>query len=158
MTATDRLEAAADRLELVELLHRYAWAIDSGDWELLARVFTEDAEADFSSVGEYVAADSRLQGREAIVGWLRDALAAFPDVLHFLSNHLVDVRGDTARTLTYMHVLHLPMGGIYHGDAVRTRDGWRLHRLRLDERSFDAAAERLRSHMQAVGSSTRRAD
>ena len=44
MTAKDRLEAAADRLELVELLHRYAWAIDSGDWDLLAQVFTDDAE------------------------------------------------------------------------------------------------------------------
>lgn len=150
MDRNNRLEDAADRLELVELLHRYAWAIDSADWELLTQVFSEDAEADFSSVGEYVEADARMRGREAIVSWLRTALAPFPDVLHFMSNQLVEVQGDRARTRTYMHVLHLPMGGIYHGEAVRTPEGWRLRRLRLEERSFDAAADRLRSHMQAV--------
>jgi hypothetical protein len=150
MTANDRLEAAADRLELAELLHRYAWAIDSGDWGLLAQVFTEDAEADFSSVGQYVEGEATTRGRDAIVAWLRSALAPFPDVLHFLSNQLVELQGDRARTLTYMHVLHLPMGGIYHGEAVRTRDGWRLRRLRLEERTFDEAAARLRGHMQAV--------
>ena len=158
MAAKDRLEAAADRIEIAELLHRYAWAIDSGDWSLLAQVFTEDAEADFSSVGEYVEADARAAGRDAIVAWLRDALAPFPDVLHFLSNQLVELRGDTARTLTYMHVLHLPMGGIYHGEAVRTPDGWRLRRLRLEERSFEEAAGRLQAHMQAVAGPTRSGD
>jgi len=150
MTAHDRLAAAADRLELAELLHRYAWAIDSGDWALLAQVFTEDAEADFSSVGQYVEGESTTRGRDAIVAWLRAALAPFPDVLHFMSNQLVEVQGDRARTLTYMHVLHMSMGGIYHGEAVRTRDGWRLRRLHLEERSFDEAAERLRGHMQAA--------
>jgi len=150
MTARDRLAAAADRLELAELLHRYAWAIDSGDWALLAQVFTEDAEADFSSVGQYVEGESTTRGRDAIVAWLRAALAPFPDVLHFMSNQLVEIDGDRARTLTYMHVLHMSMGGIYHGEAVRTRDGWRLRRLRLEERSFEEAAERLRGHMQAA--------
>ncbi len=158
MGANDRLEAAADRLELVELLHRYAWAIDSGDWDLLAQVFTEDAEADFSSVGEYVDADARARGRDSIVAWLRGALEPFPDVLHFLSNALVDVEGDTARTRTYMHVLHMPMGGIYHGEAVRTPSGWRLRRLRLEERSFEEAAERLRSHMQGATARVPRGD
>src|SRR5262245_14162958 len=113
MTARDRLAAAADRLELAELLHRYAWAIDSGDWALLAQVFTEDAEADFSSVGQYVEGESTTRGRDAIVAWLRAALAPFPDVLHFMSNQLVEIDGDRARTLTYMHVLHMSMGGIY---------------------------------------------
>jgi len=150
MSANDRLAAATDRLELVELLHRYAWAIDSGDWDLLAQVFTEDAEADFSSMGEYVEGESTTRGRAAIAAWLRRALAPFPGVLHFMSNQLVEVQGDRARTLAYMHVLHMPMGGIYHGEALRTREGWRLRRLRLEERSFEAAAERLRGHMHAL--------
>jgi hypothetical protein len=150
MSANHRLEAVADRLELAELLHRYAWAIDSGDFGLLAQVFTEDAEADFSSVGEYIEGAATTRGRDAIIAWLRAALEPFPEVLHFMSNQLAEVEGDRARTLTYMHVLHMPMGGIYHGEAVRTRDGWRLRRLRLEERSFEAAAERLRGHMQAV--------
>jgi hypothetical protein len=146
------MNAAADRAEIVELLHRYALAIDTADWELLRRVFSQDACADFASVGAYVAeGDSGLvQGADAIVAWLRAALAPFPDVLHFMSNHLVELRGDRASTLSYMHVLHMEMGGIYRCEVVRTAEGWRIARLALEERKFDAAAERLRAHMRSV--------
>ena len=40
-----------DRLELVELTHRYAWAIDTVDRDLLARFFTPDASAHYVEVG-----------------------------------------------------------------------------------------------------------
>jgi hypothetical protein len=131
-----RLEAAADRLELAELMHRYAWAIDKWEWELLDDVFTEDAEVDFSSVGQYVSGDTILRGRQAIVTWLRNSIQPFPDVLHFLSNQIVALDGDEARITTYMQVLHLPMGGIYHSVAIRTAAGWRIRRFRLEERTF----------------------
>jgi hypothetical protein len=149
-----RMKAAADRLELVELMHRYAWAIDKWDWPMLGDLFTEEAEADYSSVGQYVEGDGIARGRGAIVEWLRSSLEPFPDVLHFMSNHIVDLNGDYARITTYMHVLHMPMGGIYHCDAVRTDDGWKLAGFRLEERSFDAAAARLQQHMQAVTQGT----
>ena len=70
-----RLQAAADRVELGELLHRYCWAIDKWEWQLLDQVFTEDAEVDYSSVGKYVAGDTVLRGRKAIVNWLRESIA-----------------------------------------------------------------------------------
>ena len=145
-----RFQATADRVELEELLHRYAWAIDKWEWSLLDQVFTEDAEVDFSSVGQYVAGESVLRGRKAIVTWLRDSIKPFPDVLHFLSNQIVTLEGDEARITTYMQVLHLPMGGIYHSVAVRTADGWRIRRFRLEERTFDEAAARLQRHMKSV--------
>lgn len=139
-----------DRAEIIELLHRYALAIDTGDWALLRSLFTPDAVADFSSVGQYAAGESSMRGVDAIVAWLRAALAPFPDVLHFMSNHIVELHGDRASTLTYMHVLHMEMGGIYRCEAVRTPDGWRLERLALEERRFAAAAERLRAHMNRI--------
>lgn len=150
-----RLEAVADRLELTELLHRYAQAIDTWNWDLLREVFTEDAVADFSSMDEYVEGEPLSGGREAIIEWLRAAIEPFPEVLHFMSNHLSDVDGDRATTSTYMHVLHLPMGGIYHGEAVRTPQGWRLVRLRLEERTFEEAAGRLQAHMDSFLSDDR---
>jgi len=145
-----RMAETADRLEIIELMHRYAWAIDKWDWELLSDLFIEAAEADYSSVGQYVEGDGIARGRDAIVEWLRSSLELFPDVLHFMSNHIVDLEGDHARVTTYMHVLHMPMGGIYHCDAVRTDAGWKLAGFRLEERSFDEAAARLQGHMQAV--------
>jgi hypothetical protein len=145
-----RLDAAADRIELTELMHHYAWAIDKWEWQRLDEVFTEDAEVDFSSVGQYTAGDSVLRGRQSIVTWLQTSIKPFPDVLHFMTNQIVTLKGDTAHVTTYMQVLHMPMGGIYHWDAVRTTAGWRIRRFRLEERTFEEAAERLQRHMKAV--------
>ena len=67
-----------------------------------------------------------------------------------MTNHLVGVEGDEARTHTLMHVLNMSMGGIYRGHAVRTPMGWRFDRFQLEERSFDEAATRLTAHMAQV--------
>jgi len=44
------------------------------------------------------------------------------------------------------------MGGVYDTQAVRTPAGWRIQRLRLDERRFEEAAARLEAHMSRVDS------
>lgn len=144
------LRQAIDRIEIHELLNRYAHAIDALDWSLLERVFTEDAVADFSSVAEYQEIDSVLEGRAAIVGYYEVALTPFEGVLHFMTNHLVELSGDEAETRSYMHVLNMSMGGIYTCRCRRTDAGWRIEHLRLEERTFDAVAEKLRSHMQGA--------
>jgi alkylhydroperoxidase/carboxymuconolactone decarboxylase family protein YurZ len=151
---TVRLAEAADRMEIVELLHRYAHAIDSGNLGLLADVFTADATVDFGSVDQYVEGESVVKGIETIRSWFEKALAPFPGVLHFMTNHRIELDGDEARTETLMQVLHISMGGIYRGHAVRTKAGWRLDRFDLEERSFEEAAARLTAHMQAVESGT----
>ena len=155
-TATEhaRLREAADRAEIIQLLHRYALSIDTADWSLLPEVFTSDAEIDFGSVDQYVESESVVRGLDAIRTWFEAALAPFPDVLHFMTNHLVDVDGDEARTHTLMHVLNMSMGGIYRGRAVRTPEGWRIDRFQLEERTFDEAAGRLMAHMAQVDGAT----
>ena len=45
------LQELSDRLEINDLLIRYTYAIDDGDWELLDRVFTPDAQIDYTSSG-----------------------------------------------------------------------------------------------------------
>jgi len=152
MTASDerRWQATADRVELAELMHRYALGIDTAQFDDLRQVFTPDASIDFGSVDQYVEGDTGVNGIDAIVGWFRTVLAPFPDVLHFMSNHVIDLDGDRARVRTCMHVLHMAMGGIYDADAVRTPAGWRFRRFRLDERRFDEAAARLQAHMARV--------
>jgi hypothetical protein len=149
-----RLAEAADRSEIIQLLHRYALCVDTADWDLLPRVFTPDAEVDFGSVDQYVESESAARGLEAIRTWFAAALAPFPDVLHFMTNHLVDIEGDEARTHTLMHVLNMSMGGIYRGHAVRTAEGWRFDHFQLEERTFDEAAGRLMAHMAQVDGST----
>jgi hypothetical protein len=145
-------DALADRFEIGELLDRYAHAIDAWDWDLLATVFTSDAVVDFSSVGHYVAADAKVSGFDAIVAWYKMALEPFFGVLHFMGNHLIRVDGDSARTKSYMHVLSMPMGGLYETECVRTPEGWRIKLLVLDERRFEDVEGRLRAHMATIDS------
>jgi ketosteroid isomerase-like protein len=147
---TSRLEQIADRFEIGELLDRYAHAIDSWDWDLLATVFTDDAVVDFSSVGQYVEGDARIRGLDAITAWYTEALRPFFGVLHFMGNHRVLLDGDTATSRSYMHVLSMPMGGVYESQVVRTADGWRIRLMVLDERRFEDVEARLQTHMAAV--------
>lgn len=149
-SADRRLAEAADRMEIIELLHRYAAAIDGGQLDLLADVFTPDATLDFGSVEQYVEGETVVKGFGPIRAWFEKALAPFPDVLHFMTNHRIELDGDEATTETLMQVLHLSMGGIYRGHAVRTKAGWRFDRFCLEERSFEEAAGRLTAHMRAV--------
>ena len=74
MAATDdqRWQATADRVELAELMHRYALAIDTAQFEDLREVFTPDASVDFGSVDQYVE------------GALKDAFGKYRDRLVFL--------------------------------------------------------------------------
>jgi ketosteroid isomerase-like protein len=150
LTPPRHWEPIADRFEITELLDRYAHAIDAWDWELLATVFTPDAVVDFSSVGQYVEGEAKVRGFDAIVAWYKMALAPFFGVLHFMGNHLVTVDGDVARTKSYMHVLSMPMGGLYQTECVRTPAGWRITLLVLDERRFEDVEARLRAHMASV--------
>jgi hypothetical protein len=155
MTSRDeqRWQATADRVDLAELMHRYALAIDTAHFDDLREVFTGDASVDFGSVDQYVEGATGVSGIDAIVTWFRTVLTPFPDVMHFMGNHVVDLDGDRARIRTTMHVMHMPMGGVYDAQAVRTSAGWRFERFKLDERQFDAAAARLLAHMARVNAS-----
>ena len=134
-----------DQLALTELSHRYAWAIDTMDRELLAQVFTPDAQAHYVEVGPKVLGlDARLDGFDEIHAWLESGLghrkgpAGLP--WHFMSNHLIELDGDRAKMRFYMHNRPLAAGGVYYVDAVRTPEGWRMARLRLEEQTWKAEA------------------
>jgi hypothetical protein len=149
-TVPSRFEQIADRFEIGELLDRYAHAIDSWDWDLLHTVFTDDAVVDFTSVGQYVDGEAKIRGLGAIIAWYTQALDGFFGVLHFMGNHRAVLDGDTATVKSYMHVLSMPMGGVYETAVVRTRDGWRISSMVLDERRFEDVEARLQAHMAAV--------
>ncbi len=144
----------ADRLEITELLGRYAHAIDAMDWELLRTVFTDDVTADFSSVGQYVEMGSTITGFQNLTDWYDVALTPFFGVMHFMTNHLIELDGDVARTKSYMHVLNMSMGGVYHAECVRTPDGWRIRYFQLEERRWDDVVAKLEGHMDEVDAET----
>jgi hypothetical protein len=116
-----------DRLELRELLDRYSHAVDFMDWPLLATVFAEDARVDYSElVDTFGTVPTRAEGLTAIRELYAAIIPPHYGTLHFMTNHLIELHGDTASTRTYMHVASGGFSGLYRCECVRTPAGWRI--------------------------------
>jgi hypothetical protein len=116
-----------DRDQIVELTHRYATAIDSRQYSLLAEVFTDDADVDYGEVGQWTRAAQVTQFMELVH-------TGAEHTMHRMTNHVVDIDGDSAEVRTYVDALILFEGaganpiGYYDDHVVRTSDGWRIAR------------------------------
>lgn len=137
------LQEMSDRLEIQDLITRYAYAIDEQDWDGLDRVFTADAVIDYTELG---GAKGSLSETKA---YLAQAMPTFPAFQHLSTTTRIDIDGDSARTKT---ILFNPMvmnhegeervffiGLWYNDELVRTADGWRIkHRREQKCWSFNA--------------------
>ena len=122
----------ADRLELRELVCRYAQIPDDRDYGLVDRVFTADAT--LSGPGFAI---EGLEGiREAM-----QRIEIYSATLHSVHNHRVELAGDEASGETYCVANHLlerdgrPFKldwGIRYRDRYRRGpEGWRIARREL---------------------------
>jgi 3-phenylpropionate/cinnamic acid dioxygenase small subunit len=127
------LHQLSDRLEIGDLLARYARAVDTKDWVLWRSVFTEDAQLDYRSAGGPEGA------RDEVGDWLEQALATFPMSQHLITNVEVTFAadGDAAEVhALFFNPMTFPgqdepasCGGTYDHEVVRTPDGWKSRRL-----------------------------
>ena len=119
-----------ERLAVAAVPIRCAAAFDSRDWKDLDEVFTEDV------VGYGV------EGREAVVAFVRSFLGGCGPSQHLLGNHQVTIVGDTAKSVCKARVMHIGAGarshltyecfGNYLDDLVRTDAGWRISKRIFD--------------------------
>lgn len=144
--ATMTLQNIADRIEIDDLLTRYATALDAKDWDLWASCFTPDAFIDYTSAGG-------IKGTlPEVRQWLTDVMAGFPMTQHLVTNRAVHLDGDTA---TCRSCLFNPMGvpdneslmvffdgGYYRDRLVRTMGGWRIAE-RIEETTFSTRLHRV---------------
>ncbi|MEX5713402.1 nuclear transport factor 2 family protein [Parafrankia sp. FMc6] len=125
------IQELSDKIEITELLARYARGVDARDWDLWKTVFTPEAIIDYSSAGAVVGS------RDEVASWLEKGLAAVPMTQHFISNVEIVLNRDRAKVRAmFYNPMHLPgmdqpsfCGGYYHHDMVRTEVGWRSERL-----------------------------
>ncbi|GHH69445.1 hypothetical protein GCM10017673_19910 [Streptosporangium violaceochromogenes] len=127
----------ADRLEIGDLLAKYAYALDSGDWARLDLVFTADAVIDHTSSGgirgtrdevrEHLAgALSRRPGRQHLIGattirFERDEAVVTASFFRALASSRAELPADAAG------LVH--SGGWYHHRMIRTLYGWRSREM-----------------------------
>ena len=120
----------ADRLDIEDVLTRYAWSIDTASWDGLDEVFTPDAFIDYTSSGG-------INGKyPEVKAWLESVLPHFPAYQHFVTNKDIRIDGDraTSRAEFYNPMAQQKeaglslffVGGEYHDKLVRTPAGWRI--------------------------------
>ncbi len=134
----------ADRIEIDDLLSRYATAVDTRDWDLYRTVFTADAVIDYTSSGGI------RGGLAEVTEWLSDALSGFSMSQHMVTNRDIRLAGDTATSRSYFYnpmgrtrrdgtLALMFVGGYYRDRLRRTGDGWRITERIQDSAWFSSA-------------------
>ena len=120
------------RLDVTDVLTRYATAIDRRDWALLRSCFTEDLDADYGPIGTW-------RGPDEITDWMRRAHEPCGHTLHRITNVTVTPHDGGVTARSYVDALVMLAGnrsgtrgvGVYDDELVATDDGWRIARRRF---------------------------
>jgi ketosteroid isomerase-like protein len=140
----DQPEDVADRLELQELVHRYAQAVDRADGAAVADLFVTDGV--LIMYGERGSEDptSVRRGKHEIARAINSLADRYLATAHLIGNHVPLVHGDqaTAETRCEAHHVQANSEGArdtilflrYYDRCVRQANGWRFFRreLRVD--------------------------
>ena len=139
------IQACIDRMDILQLFAKYCHIVDDCTFEKLPEVFSDDAYIDYSSLGEFVAGKPTvMHGAQEFVAFLTNSMAGIgPGLTHFMTNHLIDLRGDEADIASHNHVLNIPQGGYYKSHARRTPDGWRIDRFIFQNRLYHDMAKKM---------------
>ena len=142
------LQELSDRIEIDDLLTRYATGVDRRDWDLWESCFTQDARIDYSAFGGIAG------GVKEVRAWLAKTMPIFGMTQHMVINREVHIEGDTARCRSgFYNPMTWPAkegepprlsidGGYYCDVLVRTPQGWRI-RERVEEFSYSTRLMRM---------------
>jgi ketosteroid isomerase-like protein len=128
------LRAIQDRIDITDVLYRYASTIDRFDLDGLRETLADDLWAQYGNADPVI-------GGDAVAQWIAEAIAPVVWQHHLLSVYHVDVDGDRATALVY-HTSHQVfeddprsaklLVGRYHNELRREPDGWKISRLVLE--------------------------
>jgi len=128
-----------DKLAIQELLARSAYALDERQLEMLADTFSADASLAIDIAG--TAGEVLFQGRDAIMGLMRDSMEAQTDqrrhvVTNLFFEALTEDRAAVISNITITSVEHgairLVTSGLYRDAVFREGDRWRIERRRIE--------------------------
>jgi ketosteroid isomerase-like protein len=127
---------AMDRVEIAELLNRYAWASDERDFDALAGCFLPDGTLVLQT--DDAATNTTVRGSEAIAEWVRDRHRGEFEKghkrRHMNTGLVITPSGpDRATAMSYVFVLVAHVGdlrptamGWYRDDVCKTGGVWRF--------------------------------
>ena len=131
MTPAPELDVSA-RLDIADLLVRYATGIDRRDWVLFRSCFTDDCVADYGDIGVW-------HGADEITAWMDRAHQGAGHTLHRMTNADVRAQPNGANARSYVDAIVLGADnltgiravGYYDDDLVRTEHGWQIRGRRF---------------------------
>jgi hypothetical protein len=119
------------REDVVEVLVRYASAIDQRDWELLRTCFTPDCVAEYGQFGVW-------RSSEELVRYMERAHEPFGALLHRITNQVVRQDGDGIAARSYVDAIlmsgdgtALRLVGYYDDELTNGPGGWRIAHRRF---------------------------
>jgi len=127
---------ADDRAEIENLSNRYMIAVDVGDMDAVMATWADDGILIWASGVEKGKAAIRkaMSGFAAArAGSVPQGASEWPRSRHFILNHVIDVSGDTAKTIAYWFEItnntpqkdvQLVYFGHYEDQLVRVRGHW----------------------------------
>jgi ketosteroid isomerase-like protein len=128
------IRAIQDRIEITDVLYKYASTIDKFDYDGLRTTLADDIWAQYGNADP-------VEGGDALQGWIHEMTASVVWQHHLLSVYHVEVDGDSAKALVY-HTSHQLfeddadnvklLVGRYHNELRRDDDGWKISRLVLE--------------------------
>lgn len=95
-----RILEAADKLDIMQLIYRYADGVDRGDFQAVLDCFHPDANYLMEGLDAPVPVKAFFEANA-------EAGSGFKETMHHTSNVLVTVDGDTAKAQTYILAHHM---------------------------------------------------
>ncbi len=121
---------AEDRIEISDVMSRYAWAMADKDWSAWRATLTADATVDYTTAGGVAGTADEARA------WLEETMATF-DITSSLVGDVV-LESDDGNTATlrslYRMIMRIPgdtptyleASGWYRDRFERTDEGWRI--------------------------------
>lgn len=133
---------AADMMEIQQKIYFYGWCVDHRLFAELDALFLPD------TIVHYDVPKGTKKPWSEMRNWLPDGLAQFRVTQHNMSNPMIELDGERARSRTYGHLIHFqekrtgeitPMRHhtIYHDEWIKRAEGWRITHRRLAHLHID---------------------
>lgn len=127
----DQMDELVDQHAVAAVMLRYGSSLDEKDWERLATCFVPD-------VTSVLAGGPEISGYGPLEEAVRMALGAYERTQHHIANVEAEIDGDEAELRANLIANHITgtsnfvVAGVYREKLVRTPQGWRISRHRLD--------------------------
>ncbi|MBM3548795.1 MAG: nuclear transport factor 2 family protein [Alphaproteobacteria bacterium] len=126
--------------EITRVINAFGLHTDTHRWDKLLALFAPEVTVDYVSL--FGGAVQKVKAEDLVGGW-KKVIPQFTCAQHLITNHLIDVEGDTAFAETQVAALHTmiepelagkdawTVGGRYEFKLRRISGSWKIEAVKL---------------------------